>query len=239
MKNIRMLLLIIILNSAQLCLAQTEFNNFDVNGKKNGIWKGFYQDSRQLRFEGVFENGIEVGVFKFYDNTESNSNVSTRTFSKNGSVAANVFFDAKGNIISQGTTVNKLNDGVWTFFHEGSKEIRMTENYVKGELNGAKKIFYKSNILAEESDFKDGLKTGIYKIYTEKGLVIEESNFKNGEYNGLAIFSAPSGTIISKGNFVMGAKKGKWQFFENGKLKKEVMMPEKIKFKIGKVKKIE
>jgi antitoxin component YwqK of YwqJK toxin-antitoxin module len=234
-----MLILIIILNSAQLCLAQTEFNKFDVNGKKNGIWKGFYQDSKQLRFEGFFENGIEVGVFKFYDNTESNSNVSTRTFSKNGFVAANVFFDAKGNIISQGTTVNKLNDGVWTFFHEGSKEIRMTENYVKGKLNGTKKIFYKGNILAEESNFKDGLKTGIYKIYTEKGLVIEESNFKNGEYNGLAIFRAPSGTIISKGNFVMGAKKGKWQFFENGKLKKEVMMPEKIKFKIGKVKKIE
>ncbi len=239
MKKATFILMFILLNGLQFCLAQTNFNQLDENGKKNGLWKGVFEDSKRPRFEGVFEHGIEVGVFKFFHNSGANFVSATRTFSKNGTVAANVFFDAKGNIISQGVSINKLNEGLWTYFHEGTKDVKMTENYLKGKLNGTKKIFYKGNILLEESKYENGLKNGISKLFTEKGVVIEESNFKNGEYNGAAIFRTPSGKIASQGNFVNGAKKGKWQFFENGKIKKEVMMPEKIKFQKGKIKKAE
>ena len=80
----------------------------------------------------------------------------------------------------------------------------VVENYKEGKLNG--------------------LKNGLYKKYLENGTVIEESNFKNGEYEGVAKYDV-EGKIASKGPFIKGAKKGKWQFYENGKLKKEETYP--------------
>lgn len=235
--NNKILCFLVFFIQFQLLFAQNDFNKLDENGKKNGLWKGFHQDSKRLRFEGNFEHGIEIGVFKFFDNTNENPIIATRTFSKNGTVAENVFMDQKGNIVSVGKTINKQNEGVWMYYHFESKEVKMIENYNKGKLNGVKKVFYKKNILAEESHYLEDVKNGLSRIFTEKGIVIEEANFKNGEYHGLVIFREVNGKIASKGNFVNGAKKGKWQFFDNGKLKKEVMMPEKIKFRKPKVKK--
>ena len=227
--NNKILWSLMLLFQFQLMLAQNDFNNPDNNGKKNGLWKGFYPDSKRLRFEGNFEHGTETGIFRFFDNSDANTLIATRTFTKNRTVATNVFFDSKGNIMSQGSTLNKLNEGIWTYFHSASKDIKMIENYHNGKLSGVKKVFYKKNILAEESRYINDVKNGLSKIYTDKGIIMEEAYFKNGIYEGLAIFREPSGKIASKGYFVDGGKKGKWQFFENGKLKKEIMMPEKIK----------
>ena len=230
MKKIVFQLLIILFFNCQFCLAQSDFNKLDENGKKNGLWKGFHQDSKRLRFEGTFEHGIEIGVFKFFDDTNDNTIIATRTFSKNGTVAENIFMDQKGNAVSRGKTVNKQNEGVWTYFHFESKDVKMIEIYSKGKLNGVKKVFYKNNIIAEESVYLNDKKNGLSKIFANNGVIMEEAIFKNGEYNGPAVFREPNGKIASKGNFVNGAKKGKWQFFENGKVKKEVMLPEKVSF---------
>ena len=70
--------------------------------------------------------------------------------------------------------------------------------------------------------YQNNLKNGFYKKYTEKGDLLEESNFKNDLYDGLAIFRDGTGVVVSKGQFVKGKKEGKWQFYEKGKLTKEV-----------------
>ena len=54
------------------------------------------------------------------------------------------------------------------------------EYYANGKLNGVRKVFYKSGLIAEETTYKDGVKEGLYKSYAENGIVLEESNFKNG-----------------------------------------------------------
>lgn len=207
------------------CYCQDNFNQFDQNGLKHGFWKGLFEASKRVRYEGEFDHGVEIGVFNFYEDSDGKILLSTRTFSNNGTEAITVFFDKNKIIISQGKTVNKLHEGEWKYFHEGTTALMITENYIKGKLIGSRKVFYLNQQIAEESTYKNGKKEGVYKKYTEQGTLLEESIFKNGEYNGLAIFRDSDGNIASKGPFVNGLKKGKWQFFEGGKLKKEQILP--------------
>lgn len=207
------------------CFSQEKINQFDQNGLKHGLWNGVFAESKRMRFEGTFDHGVEIGVFNFYDDSDGKILLSTRTFSNEGTVAMTVFFDKNKMIISQGKTINKLHEGEWKYFHDGTTALMITENYSKGKLIGSRKVFFLNQQIAEESTYKNGKKEGVYKKYTEKGTLLEESFFKNGEYNGLAIFRDSDGNIASKGPFVNGLKKGKWQFFEAGKLKKELVLP--------------
>jgi antitoxin component YwqK of YwqJK toxin-antitoxin module len=205
--------------------AQNNYNKFDEKGNKNGLWKGFFEDTKNPKYEGTFEHGKEVGVFTFFDNTKTKIVVATREFNPIDNSALTIFYDKNKNKVSEGKVVNKLHEGQWKYYHKVSKIIMATENYSKGKLEGLRSVFYPSGKIAEEMIYVNNLKNGFYKRYTETGILIEESNYKNNLYDGLAIFrDADDGTIVSKGKFVNGKKSGIWQFFEKGKLVKEVNM---------------
>ena len=205
--------------------AQTDHNKFDEKGNKNGLWKGVYEDTKNPKYEGTFEHGKEVGVFTFFDNTKTKIVLATREFNPTDNSALTVFFDKNNNKVSEGKVLNKLYEGQWKYYHKASKSIMATENYSKGKLEGLRSVFYPSGKIAEEMIYVNNLKNGFYKRYTETGILIEESNYKNNLYDGLAIFrDAEDGTVVSKGKFVNGKKSGIWQFFEKGKMIKEVNM---------------
>lgn len=207
-----------------ICIhAQTTLNKLDEKGNKNGSWTGVYEDTKNPKYEGTFDHGKEVGIFTFYDNTKVKTIVATRDFSATENCAYTTFYDKNKNKVSEGKVINKLFKGTWTYYHKGSKSIMATENYSNGKLDGKRIVYYPSGKIAEEMLYKEGLKSGLYKNYTESGIVIEESNYKNDEYDGLAIFrDADEGSIVSKGNFTNGKKTGIWQFFEKGKVVKEI-----------------
>lgn len=205
--------------------AQTDHNKLDEKGKKHGLWKGVYEDTKNPKYEGTFEHGKEVGVFTFFDNTKTKIVLATREFNPTDNSALTVFFDKNNNKVSEGKVLNKLYEGQWKYYHKASKSIMATENYSKGKLEGLRSVFYPSGKIAEEMIYVNNLKNGFYKRYTETGILIEESNYKNNLYDGLAIFrDAEDGTVVSKGKFVNGKKSGIWQFFEKGKMIKEVNM---------------
>ena len=222
--NKRYFLMVAILLFSCGLLAQVEVNKVDDKGKKNGLWKGTYADSKRLRYEGNFVHGKESGVFSFYDDTKKGSLIATREFNPKDNSAYTIFFDQKNNKVSEGLVTNKLFEGEWKYYHLASKILMTTENYKKGKLEGVRTVFYSSGKIAEEVNYQNNFKNGFYKKYTEKGTVLEESSFKNDVYSGLAIFRDGSGEIASTGNFVNGKKSGIWQFFEKGKLVKEVNM---------------
>lgn len=209
---------------SQNIVSQTDFNKLDEKGKKHGVWKGFYEESKRPRYEGTFEHGKEIGIFNFYDDTKVKSIIATREFNAKDNSAYTIFYDQNKNKVSEGNVVNKLFEGQWKYYHQASKNIMTTENYVNGKLEGLRTVFYVSGKIAEEISYKNNLKNGFYKKYTEKGILLEESMFKNNIYSGLAIFSDTNGNIVSKGQFVNGKKSGIWQFFEKGKLVKETNM---------------
>ena len=217
-------IIVLLLLNVFVLHAQTDFNKLDPQGKKNGLWKGFYEESKRLRYEGTFEHGKEIGIFNFYDDTKSKNIIATREFNGIDNSAYTIFYDQNKNKVSEGKVIDKLFEGPWKYYHQASRTIMAIENYRSGKLEGLRTVFFPNGTIAEEINYKKGLKDGIYKKYTEKGIVLEESIFKNNEYNGLAIFKDAEGNIVSQGKFVNGIKAGVWQFFEHGKLIKETNM---------------
>ena len=222
--HINFIVILAVMFFSQNILAQTEFNKLDQNGKKHGLWKGVFEESKRPRYEGTFDHGKEIGIFSFYDDTKFKSIIATREFNAKDNSAYTIFYDQNKNKVSEGKVVNKLFEGQWKYYHQASQNIMTTENYSKGKLDGLSTVFYISGKIAEEISYKNNLKNGFYKKYTEKGAILEESIFKNNIYSGLAIFSDVNGNVVSKGQFVNGKKSGIWQFFEKGKLVKETNM---------------
>lgn len=229
----KIILLLIFLNS--VCIySQNDYNKIDNNGKKQGLWKGYYEDTKHLRYEGNFEHGVEVGKFTFYDNTKVKKIVATRDFTDNGTRAYTIFYRGRFKV-SEGLIVNKQYEGLWKYYHLDMEAIMTIENYKKGKLDGDRKVFYKSGELAEECKYDEGKIDGVYKKYAENGVVIEETHYKNGLLNGLTVFKETNGTIATTGQHKKGKAVGIWKFYKNGKLLKEEDMSIKKKARPKKV----
>lgn len=208
-----------------------DINKLDENGKKNGLWKGFYEESKRPRYEGAFEHGKEIGTFKFYDDTKAGTVIATREFNAKDNSCYTIFYNQNKNKVSEGKVLNKQFEGEWKYYHEDLPSIMTLELYVNGKLNGIRKVFYKSGEIAEETAYKDGIKSGAYKSYAENGIVLEESIYKNGEYDGQAIYRNVDNQIAAQGLFKNGKKVGMWKMLEKGKLKDVNMNYQNIKLK--------
>jgi antitoxin component YwqK of YwqJK toxin-antitoxin module len=196
-----------------------DINKLDANGKKHGVWKGIFEESKRPRYEGTFEHGKEQGIFSFFDDTKAGTVIATREFNAKDNSCYTIFYNQNKNKVSEGKVVNKQFEGEWKYYHENLPSIMTSEFYVNGKLNGVRKVFYKSGEVAEETTYKDGLKNGIYRSYAENGFVLEESNFKNNLNNGPAIYRSVTNEITSQGQYKDGKKVGMWKMLVKGKLK--------------------
>ena len=206
-------------------------NKFDENGLKNGLWKGVYEASKRPRYEGTFQHGKEVGMFKFFDDTKSGTVIATREFDSKNNSCYTIFYNQNKNKVSEGKVVNKQFDGEWKYYHEDLSSIMTLETYVNGKLSGARKVFYKSGEVAEETAYKNGIKNGVYKSFAENGIVLEESIYKNGQYEGWANFRNVENQLAAQGLFKNGKKVGMWKMLVKGKLKDVNMNYENKPFK--------
>ncbi|SCY88805.1 toxin-antitoxin system YwqK family antitoxin [Flavobacterium caeni] len=203
-----------------------QVNQNDAQGKKHGLWKGTYAESKRPRYEGTFEHGKEVGTFKFFDDTKAGTVVATREFKPDGSAYTIFYKDGKYKV-SEGKEVNKLYEGQWKYYHENLPDIMTLENYKAGKLHGKRTVYYRGSgvpgeeNLAEEAHYINGLKDGPYKSYTMKGTLLEDSNYKKGQLDGPASYFDPLGKLVSKGVFKDGKKIGYWEFYKDGKLVKK------------------
>jgi antitoxin component YwqK of YwqJK toxin-antitoxin module len=205
-------------------IAQTDYNKVDEKEKKNGVWKGFYPESKRPRYEGTFEHGKEIGVFSFYDDTKAKSLIATREFNAIDNSAYTIFYDQAKNRVSEGKVIDKLFTGEWKYYHQASKIVMILENYKNGKLEGLRSVYYPSGNIAEEISYQNNIKNGLYKSFSENGIILEQSIYKNNEYNGFATFKDAKDSIVSMGLFLNGQKSGIWEFFDNGKLVKVINM---------------
>lgn len=222
----------LLFSSGFLAKAQTTINTLDANGKKDGLWKGIYQESKRPKYEGTFVHGKESGLFKFFDDTKSGSVIATRTFNSQDNSAYTIFYDQANNKVSEGKIVNKLFEGEWKYYHRASTVVMTIENYKNGKLEGLRSVFYPNGKVAEETYYKKNLKEGSNKIYAENGIILEETFYKNDLYNGPAIFRDALGNKASSGAFLDNKKVGIWTFFEKGKQVKQENMSFPVKDKM-------
>lgn len=218
---------ILLVLACSLSAYAQDFNKLDQQGKKHGLWKGTYAESKRPRYEGTFEHGKETGTFKFFDDTKAGTVVATREFNPKDNSAYTIFYKDGKFKVSEGREVNRLYEGEWKYYHENLPDIMTIENYKAGKLHGKRTVYYRGSgvkgeeNVAEETDYLNGLKHGKYRKYTLKGVLLEDSSYKNGLLDGPAVFKEPNGNLASKGNFKNGKKTGSWEFYQNGKLVKK------------------
>jgi antitoxin component YwqK of YwqJK toxin-antitoxin module len=206
-------------------LAQEKINQYDENGKRHGVWKKYYENSDQLRYDGAFEHGKEIGVFMFYcEECEDNPTV-IKTFNENDRSAHVQYFTIKGKLVSEGKMIGKDRIGEWVYYHKSSDQVMTKEYYKNGKLDGMKVTYYTNDQITEETEYKDGLKNGKDNFYSPEGVQIKKLIYKNGFLHGPAYYYDSNGSIILEGNYKDGKKDGLWKHYEGGALIKEETFP--------------
>lgn len=98
---------------------------------------------------------------------------------------------------------------VYFWFKGGA--VHSATSGVSGQvLNGNYKKFYHSNQLAEEGNFKYGLKVGLWKNWFENGTIKSTQYWNSGLQTGFYYAYDVSGNTIEKGNYKKGKKHGNW-----------------------------
>ncbi|CAL2082177.1 Antitoxin component YwqK of the YwqJK toxin-antitoxin module [Tenacibaculum sp. 190524A02b] len=211
-----------------------KINQFDANGKRTGVWKKLYKNG-EIRYQGQFKNGKEVGVFKFYSITSPSQPVIIKEFSETSDKALVSFYTSLGKLKSKGSMIGKNRVGKWLYYFPNGKVIS-EENYVDGKLDGVLKNYYGNGKTTEETYYKQGKKDGVSKIYTEDGILIEELNYVGGKLNGVGKYFDLKGNLKEKGMYKDGKRAGEWEFYIDGVLVTDKEEKRKTK-KLGRFKK--
>lgn len=203
--------------------AQENLNQYDDDGNRHGVWKKYFDNSKQLRYEGTFEHGKEVGTFTFYKKVGKISRVAaTKEFNANDNIAKVTFYTIGKKVISQGNMDGKKYVGEWTYYHKNSDVVMTKEFYdTDGKLNGKKQIYYPSSQLAQETNFVHGNREGQEFFYAENGTVVKSYNYRNDQLQGEAKHYNEHGALILEGQYKNDKKTGVWKWYTNGEVTKE------------------
>lgn len=198
-------------------------NQLDAKGERHGFWKKNFEKTNQPRYEGTFEHGEEVGLFKFYKLVDGKSALSaTKDFLPNSDKVQVKFYSSKGKLISEGMMKDKLYIGKWIYYHNKANGIMTTENYNdNGILEGEKIVFYENGQIAEKAVYVNGEIDGLSTWYSPEGKLLKEFNYKNGMLHGVSKYYDKDGQLLAEGSYKNDKKHGIWKYYENGVFKEE------------------
>lgn len=219
----------IILGSTNSYSQNDDLNQWDANGKRHGLWKKYYPNSKQVRYEGTFHHGKEIGEFKFYCEDCKDKPNAILTYNENDNIAHAKYLTPKGELLSEGEMDGQVRIGEWIYYHKGINQVMTRENYSDGKLNGRSTTYYPNGQKTEETDYKNGVKEGENNYYSPDGVLLKKLLYKNDELHGPAVYYDGNGRVISEGNYKDGKKHGLWKNYENGKLKSEETFPKQYK----------
>lgn len=197
-----------------------EINQFDADGNRHGIWKKNFDGTQQIRYEGEFSHGKEIGLFKFYILVKKKSVLSaTKLFNDSDNSAEVKFLTSRGKTISEGKMVGKTYVGKWIYYHKNSDKIMTVETYDdNGVLQGERLVYYDNGQLAEKANYINGKMEGPSEVYSLKGVVLKSFIYESGELHGPTKSFNGKGELLSEGQYKRGKKTGTWKYYENNKL---------------------
>ncbi|WP_179351820.1 toxin-antitoxin system YwqK family antitoxin [Winogradskyella vidalii] len=204
--------------------AQKSKNQYDNAGKRHGLWTKNYHKTDQKRYEGVFKHGKEIDSFKFYTLSAGKSVLSAvKVFNEKDSIADVTFFSSTKKVISEGKMDGKRFIGEWTFYHKNSSDKMIVEHYNNdGLLEGERFVYFKNGSLAESSNYKNGKLYGESKWFSEQNVLLRHTHYIEDDLEGKAINYDADGKKTSEGDYSKNVKVGKWNYYENGELTKEI-----------------
>ncbi len=209
----------------QFGFAQEEINQLDSDGARHGLWRKTYAGSDQIRFEGTFHHGKEVGVFKFYCEECGTQPTAVRTFNDKDDSVWVQYYTKKGKLVSEGKLVDREREGEWIYYHEKSKQVMTRENYKGGKLHGKKTTYYSNGAITEELNYVYGKREGENLFYSPEGVIIKRLQYQEDELNGPATYYDAAGKVVIEGFYKKDKKYGLWKYYKNGVLELEETYP--------------
>jgi antitoxin component YwqK of YwqJK toxin-antitoxin module len=212
-------------------MAFAQFNQTNAKGQKHGEWRKTFPNSKQLRYQGQFENGLEIGTFIYY---HENGKVRTENVyrGKTG-VCYSKHYSNKGVLIAEGLYVKNERDSTWRFYSDALGIKISEETFSRGKRHGKVVTFFKDGKIAELTHYSMDIKHGTWEQNFEDGQPKVRGNYVNGALEGeVTYYSDISGKQQAKGNYKGGLRDGAWIFwdesgrpsrretYENGILKK-------------------
>lgn len=207
--------------------SQSDINQMDASGERHGVWKKTYPGTEQLRYEGTFNHGKEVGQFKFYCEECKGQPAIVKEFNKNNDIAEVKYFTKKGILVSEGKMQGKNRIGEWIYFHDKSKNVMTRENYVDNKLHGKVTTYYPNGKITQETDYKHGKKDGEDNYYSIDGVLIKKLPHTDDQINGQVQYFDAYGNLMIDGFYRYGKKHGLWRYFQDGKVVVEETFPKK------------
>jgi len=209
-------------------LVAQEVNQVDSNGERHGLWQKKYEGTNQLRYQGTFEHGKEIGTFKFYCEDCKKVPIAVKEFKANSVISDVKYFTPDGKLVSEGKMDGKKRIGKWLYYHKKSPKVMTSEFYKNGKLDGQKTTFYLNDVITEETSYINGLKEGANNYYSPDGVLLKKLQYKNDLLAGSAIYYDAGGNISIEGNYKNGKKDGLWKYYKNGKLTLEEIYPKPL-----------
>ncbi|MDP3312793.1 toxin-antitoxin system YwqK family antitoxin [Lutibacter sp.] len=200
--------------------SQEEFNKLNSKGERTGIWKKYYSN-KNIRYQGQFKNGKEVGEFKYYSIVTSQHPTIIINYDEKSSKATISYFTEEGIKESDGELLGKERNGKWTFYHPDGKTVMIEEHYNKGILNGSYKSFYSTGKPLEILNYINGVLNGPSKRHADNGVLLDDLNYVNGKLHGKANYYNLEGKLIYTGMYENDVKVGFWDYFGDGENVKE------------------
>ena len=215
--------LLIILFFISPIISAQNINQLDTNGKRHGIWKKNFEGTNEVRYEGEFSHGKEIGLFKFYKYLNKKSVLTaTKQFNENNNIADVKFLSSRGKTISEGKMNGKLYVGKWIYYHNNSTNIMTNETYNdEGKLQGKRFVYYEHGQIAEEANYINGSEEGVSNWYSKNGNIVKAFIYENNELHGLAKYYDEEGIMLVEGSYKRGKKTGVWKYYTNGILVKK------------------
>jgi antitoxin component YwqK of YwqJK toxin-antitoxin module len=174
-----------------------QLNQKDSQGRKQGEWVKYYDNTRLVRFKGQFKNDKPVGKFIYYYPSKA---VQAIIIHEDGSSRSEAYmYSESRKLIAFGIYKNEEKDSVWTHYNE-KEEIIFKETYSEGLLDGTKTIYF--------SPRDAGTK--------KKPAVLKTISYKKGELHGTVVEFFPDGETKRKTNYHNGKRHGKVEHFHPG-----------------------
>ena len=204
-----------------LVFSQAQLNQFDKQGKRDGIWEKKYEGTNRIRYSGTFSHGKEVGIFKFYHKKGADHPSTIKQFNATDGTALVKHYTSTGKLVSEGKMKGKALIGAWKYYQRKSTGILTTEFYINGKLDGKRTTYYPNGTPTEEETYVDGVLQGERKVFSDKGVVIKHFNYVDGKLDGPVFYYDAEGEITIKGKYKMSKRVSVWQYYNKGKLTKE------------------
>lgn len=206
-KMIRTVYALIFVLILQTGFAQTDINQTDATGQKQGLWIKKLPNGNKI-YEGFFKDDKPVGEFKRY---HTNGLLKAHlVYPEDSDTIDAELYDLRGKLMGRGQYIGKLKVGSWQYFQKG--QLVSEESFENNLKHGISKTYYPTGELFEETNWKYNLKDGIYRAYFTNGTPYMECMMRNGKRDGTCKVYYQNGKLELDALYEKGLRNGEWVY---------------------------